>query len=107
MTTASELRSGKTHRDENFPVASWIIHPRHRPLILAFYNFVRTADDIADHASLPAQDKLAYLDVLEAELLGQGDSQPEVVNLRRALAQSSLPPRHALDVLTAFRMDVT
>ena len=54
MTTASELRSGKTHRDENFPVASWIIHPRHRALILAFYNFVRTADDIADHATLAA-----------------------------------------------------
>ena len=50
MTTASDLRSGKTHRDENFPVASWIIHPRHRALILSFYNFVRTADDIADHA---------------------------------------------------------
>ena len=45
MTSASDLRSGKTHRDENFPVASWIIHPRHRALILAFYNFVRTADD--------------------------------------------------------------
>lgn len=107
MTTASELRSGKTHRDENFPVASWIIHPRHRALILAFYNFVRTADDIADHASLGAQDKLNYLDLLEAELLGHGDSQREAVNLRHALAQRSMPPRHALDVLTAFRMDVT
>jgi squalene synthase HpnC len=107
MTTASELRSGKTHRDENFPVASWIIHPRHRALILAFYNFVRTADDIADHASLAAPDKLAYLDLLEAELLGQGDSQPEAVNLRRALAERAMPPRHALDVLIAFRMDVT
>ena len=72
MTTASELRSGKTHRDENFPVASWIIHPRHRALILAFYNFVRTADDIADHATLGAPEKLAYLDLLEAELLGAG-----------------------------------
>jgi hydroxysqualene synthase len=107
MTTASELRSGKTHRDENFPVASWIIHPRHRGLILAFYNFVRTADDIADHASLSEADKLGYLDLLEAELLGQGDSQPEAVNLRRALAERSMPPRHALDVLVAFRMDVT
>jgi squalene synthase HpnC len=107
MTTASELRSGKTHRDENFPVASWIIHPRHRALILAFYNFVRTADDIADHASLGEQDKLGYLDLLEAELLGQGDSQPEAVNLRRALAARSMPPRHALDVLIAFRMDVS
>jgi hydroxysqualene synthase len=107
MTTASELRSGKTHRDENFPVASWIIHPRHRALILAFYNFVRTADDIADHATLGERDKLNYLDLLETELLGQGDSQPEAVNLRRALAERSMPPRHALDVLIAFRMDVT
>jgi len=107
MTSASELRSGKTHRDENFPVASWIIHPRHRALILAFYNFVRTADDIADHATLSERGKLNYLDLLEAELLGQGDSQPEAVNLRAALAQRSMPPRHALDVLIAFRMDVT
>ena len=107
MTTASELRSGKTHRDENFPVASWIIHPRHRALILAFYNFVRTADDIADHATLGERDKLGYLDLLESELLGQGESQPEAVNLRRALAERSMPPRHALDVLIAFRMDVT
>ena len=107
MTSASELRSGKTHRDENFPVASWIIHPRHRALILAFYNFVRTADDIADHATLEASEKLRLLDLLEAELLGSGDTQPEAVNLRRALAERSMPPRHALDVLIAFRMDVT
>ena len=107
MTSASELRSGKTHRDENFPVASWIIHPRHRALILAFYNFVRTADDIADHATLAEGEKLRVLDLLEAELLGRGDSQPEAVNLRRALAERSMPPRHALDVLIAFRMDVT
>jgi hydroxysqualene synthase len=107
MTAASELRSGKTYRDENFPVASFLIHPRHRRLILAFYNFVRTADDIADHATLPAADKLAYLDLLEAELTGKGDSQKEAVTLRAALAERGMPPRHALDVLTAFRMDVT
>jgi squalene synthase HpnC len=107
MTRASELRSGKTHRDENFPVASWIIHPRHRAVIMAFYNFVRTADDIADHATLGADEKLAHLDLLEAELLGKGDSQPEAVALRQALADRAMPPRHALDLLTAFKMDVT
>ncbi|MCA1458711.1 squalene synthase HpnC [Bradyrhizobium sp. BRP22] len=107
MTSASELRSGKTHRDENFPVASWIIHPRHRALILAFYNFVRTADDIADHATLPADEKLRYLDLLDKELQGGGDTQKEAVNLRRALAERAMSPRHALDVLIAFRMDVT
>src|SRR2546430_11182888 len=107
MTTASDLRSGKTHRDENFPVASWIIHPRHRALILAFYNFVRTADDIADHATLAADEKLRILDLLEAELLGKGDTQPEAVKLRHALAERSMPPRHPLGELVACRLDVT
>lgn len=107
MTTASDLRSGKSHRDENFPVASWIIHPRHRRLILAFYNFVRTADDIADHASLGAEEKLALLDRLEASLLGEASDQPEGVALRSAFAERAMPPRHARDLLTAFRMDVT
>jgi hydroxysqualene synthase len=68
---------------------------------------VRTADDIADHSTLGEREKLRLLDLLEAELLGQGDSQPEAVNLRRALAERSMPPRHAQDVLIAFRMDVT
>src|SRR5260221_6865350 len=107
MTSASELRSGKTHRDEDFPVGSWIIHPRHRSLILAFYNFVRTADDVADHATLGVQEKLSLLDLLEAELVGKGDTQAEAVNLRNALAERGMAPRHALDVLIAFRMDVT
>lgn len=107
MTSASELRSGKGHKDENFPVASWIIHPRHRALILAFYNFVRTGDDIADHETLPAQQKLDRLDQLEAELLGKGDTQPEAVALRAALAQRAMSPKHAQDLLNAFRLDVT
>ena len=59
MTGAAELRSGKGRHDENFPVASWLIHPRHRAPILAFYEFVRAADDIADHPALPAGEKLS------------------------------------------------
>jgi squalene synthase HpnC len=107
MSTAGELRSGKGHRDENFPVASWLIDARHRGIILAFYEFVRVADDIADHATLPADEKLAQLDRLEANLLGKGDDNPEAVRLRAALAGRALPPRHAQDLLVAFRMDVT
>lgn len=107
MTTASELRSGKGHSDENFPVASWLIDARYRGIILAFYEFVRVADDIADHASLKPDDKLAQLDRLEQNLLGNGDDNREAVRLRNALAERGLPPRHAQDLLTAFRMDVT
>jgi len=107
MTSAGELRSGKGHTDENFPVASRIIHPRHRALILAFYNFVRTADDIADHEALAPEEKLEQIDRLEADLLGSGGGQPEALSLRAALAARGMSPRHALDVLKAFRLDVT
>jgi squalene synthase HpnC len=101
------LRSGKGHRDENFPVASRLIHPRHRGPILAFYNFVRTADDIADHATLGEQEKLDLLQRLEAGVLGQRDDVSEAVALRTVLQERKLSPRHAQDLLTAFRMDVT
>jgi hydroxysqualene synthase len=108
MTDApAALRSGKSHRDENFPVASHLIHPRHRGAILAFYEFVRIADDIADHATLTQAEKLAHLDALEAGLTGKDDLSPEAVRLRTVLRERNLTPRHALDLLTAFRMDVT
>jgi hydroxysqualene synthase len=107
MSSAAELRSGKGHRDENFPVASHLIHPRHRTIILAFYNFVRTADDIADHATLPPADKLKLLDGLEETLLGHRDDDAAGRALRTALGERGLPPRHAQDLLTAFRLDVT
>jgi squalene synthase HpnC len=106
-TTTLAARSGKGHRDENFPVASWLIHPRHRRTILAFYEFVRTADDIADHATLAPSEKLALLDGLEAALLGVSNQEPVGVALRDELSAHRLSPRHAQDLLTAFRMDVT
>jgi squalene synthase HpnD/squalene synthase HpnC len=106
MTDATALRSGKSHRDENFPVASRLIEKRHRGIILAFYEFVRTADDIADHPKLSAQDKLTALDRLEATLRGQRDDEPVGVALRAALEARGLDAQHALDLLTAFRRDV-
>ncbi len=107
MISPADARSGKGHRDENFPVASRLIRPHHRGPILAFYEFVRTADDIADHATLGPQEKLKLLDRLEATLLGKSDDDPVGVALRSQLAARQLSPRHAQDLLTAFRMDVT
>jgi hydroxysqualene synthase len=104
---AKNWRSGKGHRDENFPVASFLIHPRHRKPILAFYNFVRTADDIADHATLPAPEKLRLLDRLDAGLTGANSDDATAVALRSALAERDLSPKHAQDLLAAFKLDVT
>jgi squalene synthase HpnC len=107
MSDAGDWRTGKGHRDENFPVASFLIHPRHRKVILAFYNFVRTADDIADHPTLAPAEKLAMLDRLEAGLIGGNDDDEVAVRLRLALAERSLSPRHAQDLLAAFKLDAT
>lgn len=101
------MRSGKGHRDENFPVASRLISPRHRGPILAFYEFVRTADDIADHTSLTEAEKLALLDRLEAGLLGEDHGDRVATGLRSLLRERGLSPRHAQDLLTAFRLDAT
>ena len=107
MMDASEFRTGKGHHDENFPVASRLIHARHRSLILAFYNFVRSADDIADHPLLLAQQKVDLLDRMEADLVGTGVGDASAVALRQALAERGMPPQHAQDLLKAFRLDAT
>ena len=107
MTIATDVASGKTHTDENFPVASHLIAARHRPAVFAFYHFVRAADDVADHATLTEAEKLDHLDRLEASLLGRTDSEPVALPLRAALAERKLSPRHPLDLLAAFRLDVT
>jgi squalene synthase HpnC len=104
---AAQYRSGKGSGDENFPVASWLVAPQHRRPIRAFYEFVRIADDIADHATLGETDKLAHLDALEASLLGRDDRNAAGIELRTALAERKLSPQHAQDLLTAFRQDVT
>jgi squalene synthase HpnC len=105
--SAGELRSGKGHRDENFPVASLLVAAKYRAPILAFYRFARVADDIADHPDLPPPQKLALLDSLEASLLGASRSEAEGVALRASLAERKLTPQYALDLLKAFRLDVT
>ena len=105
--SVAQLQSGKGHKDENFPVASFLIAPRHRPPVLAFYKFVRAADDVADSASAPPEEKLTLLEQMRASLVGDSDFVAEGVALRTALAERGMTPDHALDLLEAFRRDCT
>jgi squalene synthase HpnC len=107
MVQSADFRSGKGHRDENFPVASRLVSARHRPVIMAFYDFARAADDIADHPTLPAGEKLRGLDRMEASLTGASSEDDLSVRLREQIAARTLSPMHALDLLKAFRQDVT
>jgi squalene synthase HpnC len=107
MTAAPGVAASKTEHDENFPVASLLITPRLRPQILSFYRFARAADDITDHPVLTEDAKFAGLDALGDTLLGKSDAARAALSLRRVLAEQGLEPTHPLDLLTAFRADVS
>ena len=85
----------RDHTSENFPVASLLLPRAARPKVLAFYRFVRTADDIADSATLDPAEKLRRLDALEA-LLDAPDGPLRDVGTAEARA-----------MLGAFRQDAT
>jgi squalene synthase HpnC len=106
MTGAAAFASGKGHRDENFPVASRLVRAELRAPILAFYRFARAADDVADHAGAGVEEKLQQLARLEAGLRGDA-ANPEGSSLHAILQARGLSDRHALDLLEAFRRDVT
>ena len=107
MTADADFAASKDHKGENFPVASVLIARKHRPLVMAFYRVARMSDDVADNAEASPQAKLARLSVIEASLKGESDEVPESVALRAALAERGLGVEHPLDLLTAFKRDVT
>lgn len=102
-----ELASGKGHRDENFPVASFVLRPDLRAPVMAFYRFARAADDVADDGSAAPEDKLRLLAQMRATLDGRSDADGPALALRRVLADGPVPLTHAHDLLTAFERDVT
>jgi squalene synthase HpnC len=97
----------KDESGENFPVASVLIAKANRPVVLAFYRVARMADDVADDPHADAAEKFARLAAIEASLTTADEGVPEAAALRRALADRGLTDRHMLDLLAAFRRDVT
>ena len=97
-----QLRSGKGHRDENFPVAS-LADPSapSRRRSWRSTNFVRTADDIADHATLDAgREARAARPARGGPRSATSDERcRRRSRLRTALAERGLSPRHAQDLL--------
>jgi squalene synthase HpnC len=108
MTAAPVWEAGeKTHRDENFPVASHLVSKQYRPPILAFYRFARAADDVADHPALSEREKIAKLDQFEETLLGKSDAIEDALPLRAAITERGLSAKHGQDLLLAFRLDAS
>jgi squalene synthase HpnC len=103
VSSPAELASGKGHKDENFPVASWLVRPDARGPVMAYYDFARMADDFADHETATADEKLCLLGAMRAGLEGEGPA--EAANLARVARARGLDLVHARDLITAFEQD--
>ena len=98
---------------ENFPVASLLCSPRLRAPIAAIYHFARTADDIADEGHASAQERLADLAQMQADLQAaahqtEGSGRwPQVFEPLQAMIHAfDLPVPLLADLLDAFTQDV-
>ena len=85
----------KNHKDENFPVGSFLVKKELRPIVLEYYTLARTADDIADSAVFDTEEKLKKLD--ELEFYTKWREKFDALGLSYCLIT---------DLLVAFRRDV-
>lgn len=95
---------------ENFPVASLALPARIRPYVAAVYAFARTADDYADEGDRTPAERLALLDAWESGLhkAYEGDAtDPIFIAIMATAEETGIPKQLLLDLLHAFRMDVT
>jgi phytoene synthase len=106
MIAGAKERS-KRRRDESFPVASLVLSSAVRGAVIAFYDFARMADDIADEPDLTSDEKLARLGALETALVSGAPEIPEAERLRAIDSEQKAGLSQARDLLRAFRQDAT
>ena len=97
----------KQSSDENFPVGK-LISKKLRPLVKAYYEAARRADDIADNPDLSSKDKITQLDDAERAFYGKENltkSYPEMFELGKLFQKENLSAGLYTDLLVAFRRD--
>ena len=100
------LLSGKSFKDENFPVASFIINKRLRQFIRHFYFFARTSDDIADHEKLTPTEKLKILSYFDKCLKEKKKTDISVLNkLIITFSCHEFAQVYSRQLLVAFKLD--
>jgi squalene synthase HpnC len=93
---------------ENFPVGSRLIPRDCRPHVMAFYLFARSADDVADSATLSAEEKISQLRIVQSALGEDEAALPDwALPYHRSLVSSGKTPKYGRDLLTAFIQDAT
>jgi phytoene/squalene synthetase len=87
-------------RDENFPVALWLLGPRTRRHLKAIYGFARLVDDIGDEV---VGDRMRLLDQIEHEL--DMPRHPVMLELAATVRACALPREPFLRLIEANRRD--
>ncbi len=94
---------------KTFYLSSLFLAPEKRRAVWAVYAFCRTADDIVDGATPPAE-RLAAIDNWERALLAAYNGTPDdqiMVALSDAVGRFEIPLEPALDLLRGARLDIT
>tara|TARA_B100000963_G_C22628211_1_gene673480 strand:- start:2229 stop:3131 length:903 start_codon:yes stop_codon:yes gene_type:complete len=101
---------------ENFPVGSLLLPRKIRSKIIPFYNFARTADDIADSNFLNSEKKIMLLNMFEDEITQSAncrkakdsmEMQVKLISkkLVTVLEDFQINPHSVCELLNAFRLD--
>jgi hydroxysqualene synthase len=95
---------------ENFPVGSFLIPKHLQHYVFSLYAFARTADDFADEPGYSDAERLVYLNEWEElfrKSLSAKTQHPIMWAVSETIRKHDLPPILFLDLLSAFRQDVT
>ena len=95
----------KNHKQENFPVGSWLLSKKIRSKILIFYKFARAADDIADSPNLTSTEKIKRLNLFKKAIESNKIKISKAEDLRKICIKNKIRINHALNLLKAFKQD--
>ena len=100
--------SGKTDKNENFPVSSFLIDKQFKRHIKNLYVFARTADDIADNTSLkPSKKKSLLFKFDEIIKLKKKTNYTFLNNLIDTLNETQISKQFPRKLLKAFLQDAS
>ncbi|MCK4952073.1 MAG: squalene synthase HpnC [Gammaproteobacteria bacterium] len=104
------LNMTKTHY-ENFPVASRLLPGHIRKPVSVIYAYARTADDYADEGDMNDGDRINLLDQMGDNIhsiySGEAPKETLYIAIADVIKNHKLPREPFLDLLTAFKMDIT
>lgn len=108
MPLSSDIQGLSFKTQENFPVASFLFPAFAREPLLHFYALARNADNIADAADLPAEEKKLQLEILYSALeAGDRKRCPDwALAYLEDVGEGKTHISHALALLGAFLQDV-